>query len=67
MGEFNHWDKASHALRPRGQIGHLGGVHPGGRWGAIYKYHIISRYQGYQVDKSDPMAFPTKYHPEPRP
>jgi 1,4-alpha-glucan branching enzyme len=21
MGEFNHWDKASHALRPRGQSG----------------------------------------------
>jgi 1,4-alpha-glucan branching enzyme len=57
MGEFNHWDKASHALRPRGQSGIWEGFIPGVGQGTIYKYHIISRYQGYQVDKSDPIAF----------
>ena len=57
MGEFNHWDKASHALRPRGQSGIWEGFIPGVGRGTIYKYHIISRYQGYQVDKSDPLAF----------
>ena len=57
MGEFNHWDKASHALRPRGQSGIWEGFIPGVGRGTIYKYHIISRYQGYQVDKSDPIAF----------
>src|SRR6266850_6253877 len=57
MGEFNHWDKASHALRPRGQSGIWEGFIPGVGRGTIYKYHIISRYQGYQVDKSDPVAF----------
>jgi 1,4-alpha-glucan branching enzyme len=57
MGEFNHWDKASHMLRPRGQSGIWEGFVPGIGRGTIYKYHIISRYQGYQVDKSDPLAF----------
>src|SRR5919108_3497092 len=57
MGEFNHWDKASHTLRPRGQSGIWEGFIPGVGRGTIYKYHIISRYQGYQVDKSDPVAF----------
>jgi 1,4-alpha-glucan branching enzyme len=56
MGDFNHWDKASHALRPRGQSGIWEGFIPGVGRGTIYKYHIISRYQGYQVDKSDPLA-----------
>jgi 1,4-alpha-glucan branching enzyme len=56
MGDFNHWDKASHALRPRGQSGIWEGFIPGIGRGTIYKYHIISRYQGYQVDKSDPLA-----------
>jgi 1,4-alpha-glucan branching enzyme len=57
MGEFNHWDKASHALSSRGQSGIWEGFIPGVGRGTIYKYHIISRYQGYQVDKSDPLAF----------
>jgi 1,4-alpha-glucan branching enzyme len=57
MGEFNHWDKASHALRPRGESGIWEGFIPGVGRGTPYKYHIISRYQGYQVDKSDPLAF----------
>jgi len=57
MGEFNHWDKASHALRPRGDSGIWEGFIPGVGRGSAYKYHIISRYQGYQVDKSDPLAF----------
>jgi 1,4-alpha-glucan branching enzyme len=57
MGEFNHWDKASHTLRSRGQSGIWEGFIPGVGQGTVYKYHIISRYQGYQVDKSDPLAF----------
>ena len=63
MGEFNHWDKASHTLRPRGQSGIWEGFIPGVGQGTIYKYHIISRYQGYQVDKSDPLAFSNEVPP----
>jgi 1,4-alpha-glucan branching enzyme len=57
MGEFNHWDKASHILRPRGRSGIWEGFIPGVGRGTIYKYHIISHHNGYLVDKSDPVAF----------
>jgi 1,4-alpha-glucan branching enzyme len=57
MGDFNNWDKGSHGLRPRAQSGIWEGFIPGVSRGTIYKYHIISRYQGYQADKSDPLAF----------
>jgi 1,4-alpha-glucan branching enzyme len=57
MGEFNRWDKASHALRPRRDSGIWEGFISGVGPGTVYKYHINSRYQGYQVDKTDPLAF----------
>jgi 1,4-alpha-glucan branching enzyme len=57
MGDFNGWDKASHPLRPRGRSGIWEGFVPGVGKGAIYKYHLISRYKGYRVDKTDPFAF----------
>jgi 1,4-alpha-glucan branching enzyme len=57
IGAFNSWDKASHPLRPKGQSGIWEGFLPGVSEGTAYKYHIISRYLGYQVDKADPLAF----------
>jgi 1,4-alpha-glucan branching enzyme len=56
MGEFNYWDKESHALVPRGQSGIWDGFVPGIGPGALYKYHVHSRFQGYRVDKADPFA-----------
>lgn len=63
MGEFNRWDKASHALRPRGDSGIWEGFISGVGPGTVYKYHINSRYQGYQVDKTDPLAFHNEVPP----
>jgi|SRR5579884_1925259 len=57
MGDFNGWKKYSHALRPREQSGIWEGFIPGVRSGATYKYHIVSRYHNYHVDKADPFAF----------
>jgi 1,4-alpha-glucan branching enzyme len=57
MGDFNGWTKGKHLLYPRGQSGIWSGFLPGIRVGTAYKYHIVSRYNGYQVDKSDPFAF----------
>ena len=57
MGDFNGWDKTSHPLLPRGQSGIWEGFIPGVSEGAVYKYHVVSRYGGYQVDKADPLAF----------
>lgn len=57
MGDFSDWSKSSHPLEPRGSSGiwekPVAGAVPGSR----YKYHIISRASGYEVDKSDPLAF----------
>lgn len=57
IGDFNGWENRSHPLRPREQSGIWEGFIPGIGKGALYKYHIESRYDGYQVDKADPLAF----------
>ena len=56
VGDFNGWDKASHPLRPRGQSGIWEGFVLELGKGALYKYHIVSHYKGYKVDKADPVA-----------
>ncbi len=56
VGDFNGWDRTSHHLQPRGQSGIWEGFVPGVSKGALYKYHIASRYKGYKVDKADPLA-----------
>lgn len=57
MGDFNGWDKDSHPLASRGQSGIWEGFVPGVGQGALYKYHIHSRYHGYRVDKADAFGF----------
>jgi 1,4-alpha-glucan branching enzyme len=56
MGDFNGWNKTSHALSPCGQSGIWEGFFPGIRKGTLYKYHIASRFQGYRADKADPLS-----------
>jgi 1,4-alpha-glucan branching enzyme len=63
MGDFNSWDKASHPLRSRGSSGIWEGGVPGVAPGAHYKYHIASRYDAYEVDKADPLAFHSEVPP----
>jgi 1,4-alpha-glucan branching enzyme len=57
IGDFNAWDKAGSGLQPRGQSGIWEGCVAGIGPGTRYKYHIVSRYNGYRVDKADPVAF----------
>ena len=57
MGDFNGWNKTSHALRPRGQSGIWEGWIAGVGKGGSYKYFIQSRYRGYRVEKADPFSF----------
>lgn len=64
MGDFDAWDKTSHPLRPRGQSGIWEGFVSGAGEGAVYKYHLISRYNGYRVDKADPFACYTEAPPK---
>ena len=64
IGDFNGWDETSHLLRPRGQSGIWEGSVPGLKKGDLYKYHIRSNQNNYQVDKADPFAFFNQIAPE---
>ncbi len=63
MGDFNGWDTESHPLCPLGQSGIWQGFISGIAKGMIYKYHIVSRHNGYRVDKADPFAFYSEVPP----
>jgi 1,4-alpha-glucan branching enzyme len=56
IGGFNGWNNSSDRLRPKGQSGIWEGFFPGIGKGTLYKYHITSRFNGYQVDKADPFS-----------
>jgi 1,4-alpha-glucan branching enzyme len=58
IGGFNGWDKESHPLSVRGDgSGIWEGFIPNVGEGTVYKYHIVSKYNDYRVDKGDPFAF----------
>jgi len=56
IGDFNGWAGRAHVLRPRGASGIWEGFVPDLAKGAKYKYHIVSRTNGYRVDKTDPFG-----------
>jgi len=57
IGDFNHWNAASHPLaRRQDRSGIWEGFIPGVGAGAMYKYRIRGP-AGYVADKADPFAF----------
>lgn len=63
IGDFNGWNKDAHVLLPRDSSGIWEGFIPDVGRGACYKYHIVSRYKGYTVDKADPFALHSEKPP----
>lgn len=63
-GEFNSWDKTKNPLNLKAESGIWEGFIPGVKKGSFYKYHIVSRYNGYTVEKSDPFSFYCESPPE---
>jgi 1,4-alpha-glucan branching enzyme len=58
VGDFNGWVPEAHPLRSRDDSsGIWEGFIPGIGQGALYKYHILSNYNNYTVDKGDPYAY----------
>ncbi len=57
IGSFNDWEEGAHALCPLEASGIWEGFLPGVGRGTLYKFHIRSRFNGYEVDKTDPFAF----------
>jgi len=57
VGDFNGWRPDAHPLEMRtDSSGIWAGFIPGVKPGALYKYYIESRNNGYTVQKSDPFA-----------
>ncbi len=58
IGDFNGWNPDTHPLAVRWDgSGIWEGFIPGLRKGALYKFHIVSKYRKYTVDKGDPFGF----------
>ncbi len=58
VGDFNNWNPGAHPLSSRwDSTGLWEGFIPGVPAGAIYKYHIVSRFHRQILEKADPYAF----------
>jgi 1,4-alpha-glucan branching enzyme len=64
VGDFNGWNPTRHPLRSRHSSGIWEGFLSGVGKGALYKFHIHTKYLGYVVDKSDPLAFYSQVPPQ---
>jgi 1,4-alpha-glucan branching enzyme len=64
IGDFNGWNRSSHPLRPRGVSGIWEGFIGGISGGSTYKYHVVSQYHDYTVEKADPLAFHAEIPPK---
>lgn len=64
MGSFNDWNTSSHPLQLRGGSGIWERFIPEVGEGAVYKYHIVSQYDNYRVDKADPFSFTHQVPPD---
>ncbi len=56
MGDWNGWNPEQHYLADRGPSGIWEGFVPNAGKGALYKFHIRSKHNGYRVDKADPVG-----------
>lgn len=64
IGDFNYWDGRRHPMRKHINSGIWELFVPGLTQGALYKYEIKTRYQGYTVAKSDPVGFFAELRPQ---
>ena len=65
IGDFNGWNKHAHPLGIRwDSSGIWEGFIPGVGRGSLYKFHIVSKINDYQMDKKDPFAFYSEIPPK---
>jgi 1,4-alpha-glucan branching enzyme len=64
IGDFNGWDPRKHPMKASGEAGIWQLRVPEAKQGSVYKYHVVSRHGGYQVDKADPYAFRCEQPPK---
>jgi 1,4-alpha-glucan branching enzyme len=64
VGEFNGWRPGQHPMQLHPEAGVWETALDNIAVGASYKYHIVSRYNSYKVDKADPYAFWSELRPK---
>ena len=65
IGDFNGWNKSAHKLIKRDdESGIWQGFIPGIEKGETYKYFIQSKFDNYEVEKSDPVSFYNEQPPK---
>jgi len=57
VGGWNRWDASATPMVSLGGSGVWERFVPGVPRGEIYKFHIVSNHDGYEVDKADPYGF----------
>jgi len=64
IGDFNGWNRSANPMHLRhNDLGVWECFIPGLRAGALYKYAILSRFNHYAVDKTDPYGFAFELRP----
>ena len=63
IGDFNGWNPAAHTMQNFRSSGVWEVFVPDIGQGALYKYHVESRYMGYRADKADPYGFSAEIRP----
>jgi 1,4-alpha-glucan branching enzyme len=63
IGDFNNWDARVHPMIPVGESGLWELFIPGLSGGELYRYHVKSRHQNFQIEKADPYAFYSEKRP----
>jgi 1,4-alpha-glucan branching enzyme len=63
IGDFNGWNPQAHPMSLRPEAGLWETFIPEVENGSRYKYHIVSRRNGYEVDKADPYGFAAEITP----
>ncbi|MGA7668984.1 MAG: 1,4-alpha-glucan branching protein GlgB [Nitrolancea sp.] len=64
VGDFNGWNRSADQLSAHGDSGIWEGFIEGVGKGTIYKYHVKSHHNDYEVDKADPFAIHAETPPK---
>jgi len=63
-GDFNAWNPDASPMKARGDSGIWECFIPSLPVGALYKYHVRSRFEGYSAEKADPYGFAAEIRPQ---
>ena len=64
IGDFNQWDAAKNPMTLAAQSGIWSTFIPELLEGTIYKYHVASKVNGYNAEKTDPVGFASEMRPK---